>query len=384
VALKNSIGNRIEALCDAGCATFVCLQSEVPPQTHRALVMGGYEDWKQSSLKIKPSYYYHVEKSIPDKRSAYIHYGMRSDEGQMHSLNSFNVLIEELKRRIDSEEVLYIHCDRGKDRTDLLAAALLGRLYADMGVEEAVKRTNAYCETRNQETTECFPSRAQLINPWGQKEEVDILLAFRIKYVVPPPPPLRVESESNEVETSELGLLGGSSLNVDHQEMVQISDSMSPITCSKSIAEEPVMEESNGCSSSRVKTLGFREEVKIDESKDDMSLSVLTQDTEIQKDEVVDSTKSPPWSKTMRGKSRLEETKDSLSLKSGEEMSLSADGLPLEPLVLKFSQVRHSTRVLQMKNRLRSMEVRYRADSNLSLYSGNTVPISNTVGSTNI
>ena len=179
-SVKSSIRKRIKALCKrAGCTTFVCLQSEIPPQTHQALMMGGYTDWKKNaSLKMLPSYYYHVAKAAPNETPNYIHYGMR-DESEVHSLNDLKALMEELKGRINLGEVLYIHCDDGTERTKLFAAGLLGWLYSEMSVGEAVERTNEYCEMRNQGTTEFFPPRVKRSSLVGQKEEVDELLSLR-------------------------------------------------------------------------------------------------------------------------------------------------------------------------------------------------------------
>ena len=151
--IKYAISNQCK---DAGCRTFVCLQSEIPPQTHQALMMGAYTDWKKkSSLKMLPSYYYHVAKALPDETPQYIHYGMR-DESEVHSLDDLKALMDELKRRINLGEVLYIHCNDGTTRTKFLAAGLLGWLYSEMSVEEAVERTDEYCEIRNRGMTEFF------------------------------------------------------------------------------------------------------------------------------------------------------------------------------------------------------------------------------------
>jgi len=83
-----------------------------------------------------------------DEKVDYVHYGMRKRGGKgemMRSMESLKELMEELKRRVCQGEVIYLHAGEGNDeRTSLVASGLLGWLYPSMGVVEAVKRTALY------------------------------------------------------------------------------------------------------------------------------------------------------------------------------------------------------------------------------------------------
>jgi len=244
-SVKSSIRKRIKALCKrAGCTTFVCLQSEIPPQTHQALMMGGYTDWKKNaSLKMLPSYYYHVAKAVPNETPNYIHYGMR-DESEVHSLNDLKALMEELKGRINLGEVLYIHCDDGTERTKLFAAGLLGWLYSEMSVEEAVERTDEYCEMRNQRTTEFFPPRVKCTSIGNQKEDVDELLSFRrmasscSKEWGEESKEERTSKECKEEDSNEFVPFSVTSLDVESQNEEIRRGSMSLLSLTYSLTEE--------------------------------------------------------------------------------------------------------------------------------------------------
>jgi len=320
-ANKKSTRKRIRALCKkAGCGTFVCLQSEVPPQTCDALDMGGYKDWKKNtSIKRLPSYCYHVAKALPDKKPLYIHYGMRGED-QVHSLSSLNVLVEELKRHIISGEVLYIHCHGGNGRANIVAAGLLGQLYSEIGAKEALQRTQKYYETRHWEERKELPLHGNFLDTEGQEKQIEKLFELRFKPTMRPSWPMSVREESKEEESKEKD-----SDNVEFlDKIIQIKDRLTMISMHP--WSKPSREEERGGS--------------------ELSTSMETQDTVDQK--------------RVAYKSYLlscSSTKSHITLSMG--LTTHGVSLLIKPMHNEFIQPYHSYRVQQIKNKLRPIEVQY-------------------------
>ena len=297
-------------------------------------MMGAYTDWKKkSSLKMLPSYYYHVAKALPDETPQYIHYGMR-DESEVHSLDDLKALMDELKRRINLGEVLYIHCNDGTTRTKFLAAGLLGWLYSEMSVEEAVERTDEYCEIRNRGMTEFFPPRVNYSNLVGQKEEVDELLSLR------PTPTLC--SEAWEEENTEESSNGKERPN-----------GLAPPFGDTS----PDVESQN-------KEIKSRTEKLIAEELKDSSNSLRSVGTQVQKEEVLSKVQGPFCTKSLREELKVE---GSTEIKSQDEILASTgDFQEKEP----YSAEQLSSRSkLPMIEKLRNEESK--DDSSMSIKSLN-------------
>ena len=135
---------------DAGCGTFVCLQSEIPPQSEEAISFGGFQDYKETSDEL-PGYgnaaaAVKINGELAPKPS-FLHYGLK-DEAGAFSMKSLDSLVTDLKKRLEGGEVLYIHCKGGKGRTGIIAASLLMTMYPDMEVDEVLQRCQKYCELR--------------------------------------------------------------------------------------------------------------------------------------------------------------------------------------------------------------------------------------------
>lgn len=149
-------GQRVDAVVDAlrtaGVTTFVCLQSELPPQDSGAANPPGFENYHAAAVNFDgpaPSF---VHFGIPDREPA----------GDLDSLRS---LVADLAARVlKNGECLFIHCWGGKGRTGLVAACLLGLLYESLGAEEALDRVQAYAETRTKSivSPETDPQRDQV------------------------------------------------------------------------------------------------------------------------------------------------------------------------------------------------------------------------------
>ena len=137
---------------DAGCGTFVCLQSEVPPQSDDATSFGGFDDWRTAEGANETPDYGNAAASVKinDKlapKPSFLHYGLKDEAGSF-SIESLDSLVTELAKRLEGGEILYIHCKGGKGRTGIIAASLLMVVYPDMDVEEVLLRCQKYCELR--------------------------------------------------------------------------------------------------------------------------------------------------------------------------------------------------------------------------------------------
>ena len=112
-ARASSVPDRMKSLrADFGVTTFVCLQSEVPPQTADGADFGGTKDGDEAD---KLPSYASAARDVEgvDAEPQFVYYGIR-DEEEAESLEALDVLIEDLLKRINNGEVLYVHCKGGK------------------------------------------------------------------------------------------------------------------------------------------------------------------------------------------------------------------------------------------------------------------------------
>ncbi len=159
----------------AGVTTFVCLQSEVPPQTEDGTDFGGTKDGNEAD-KL-PSYAAAAREvdGVPEPK--FVYYGIR-DEEEAESVEVLHTLIDDLLKRIKDEEVLYVHCKGGTGRTGLVVASILGRVYPSISADEVLQRTHEYCIMR-------WKAEGKWVNPKvkspateGQVEQVKEYLEF--------------------------------------------------------------------------------------------------------------------------------------------------------------------------------------------------------------
>ena len=139
---------REEALID----TFVCLQSELPPQDSGAPNPSGFEPYAELAAA-----------SRPESPPHFAYFGI-DDMRPADSLEALAEACHDLKSRVDAKEVLYIHCWGGRGRTGIVAACLLGLLYEGMSADEALDRVQAYFATRapGNPSPETEPQRQQV------------------------------------------------------------------------------------------------------------------------------------------------------------------------------------------------------------------------------
>lgn len=156
--------------------TFVCLQSEVPPQSDDTVLFGGVVEGNQADSM--PSYASAAIAADSTIEPKFVHYGIKDDE-TAQSVDDLFALCSNLTTRINNGgEVLYVHCKGGTGRTGTVAACLLGKLYPQLSAEDALERTQKYVETR-------MSGQGKWVNPKikspatdGQKQQVREFFAF--------------------------------------------------------------------------------------------------------------------------------------------------------------------------------------------------------------
>ena len=83
--------------------------------------------------------------------ASFLHFGI-PDLSVAESLEGLDALVADLATRVAQGEGLYLHCWRGKGRTGLVAACLLGALYGEeMEAEKALQRVQLYHDQRGPE-----------------------------------------------------------------------------------------------------------------------------------------------------------------------------------------------------------------------------------------
>lgn len=109
---SSSVEKTIQSLCkDGGVTTFLCLQAEVPPQSHDCVDFGGTKEMTEA-VKSYAEVAHQIE-DIDSSNLKFVYYGIPDFE-PARSLQELGILIEDLVRRVKEGEILYIHCKGGK------------------------------------------------------------------------------------------------------------------------------------------------------------------------------------------------------------------------------------------------------------------------------
>lgn len=127
----------------ANITTYVCLQSEVVPQSSDTEDLGGIQIGNETDAL--PSYAGQVLQANVAAR--FVYYGMKDDE-IAPSDEGLQSLVENLSDRIRSGEILYIHCKGGSGRTGIVTACLLAALYPELAADDILERIQKYFDMR--------------------------------------------------------------------------------------------------------------------------------------------------------------------------------------------------------------------------------------------
>ena len=113
-------------------STFVCLQSELPPQD-ASWPDGGVGGQSNNAPDTQTAPFLPYREAAGSDAS-FLYFGI-PDLSVAESLERLDDLVADLAGRVGRGEGLYLHCWGGRGRTGLVAACLLGALYGDMGAE---------------------------------------------------------------------------------------------------------------------------------------------------------------------------------------------------------------------------------------------------------
>jgi len=126
---------------EANVSTFVGLQGELPPQTD--------PKWPARGVQL------HGRRCLPYARLAqqfalgrklqFLHEPL--EDLTAPGLEVLTALVGELAARVQSGEVLYVHCMGGRGRSGVVAACVLAELYG-IGAEEALQRVQFGYDSR--------------------------------------------------------------------------------------------------------------------------------------------------------------------------------------------------------------------------------------------
>jgi len=141
------VSERLAAIRGAGISTFVCLQSELPPQD-AFWPDGGVRGQSNNAPDAQTAPFVPYREAAGSDAS-FLHFGI-PDLSVAESLESLDALVADLARRVARSEGLYLHCWGGRGRTGLVAACLLGALY-NVEAEEALQRVQLYHDQRGPE-----------------------------------------------------------------------------------------------------------------------------------------------------------------------------------------------------------------------------------------
>jgi hypothetical protein len=180
-ARANDIDAYVKDLSEnANVTTYVCLQAEVVPQSEDAEDLGGIQIGNE--VDQMPSYAEAVSQANPASEPKFVYYGMKDDE-IAPSDDSLRALIENISKRIEDGEVLYIHCKGGSGRTGIVVACLLGVLYPDLSADEVLKRTQKYFELRSRGVGKWVNPKRMSPATDQQKDQVQEFIAFAAENV---------------------------------------------------------------------------------------------------------------------------------------------------------------------------------------------------------
>jgi protein-tyrosine phosphatase len=175
-AREKDVKGYIEKLVQKGkVTTYVCLQSEVIPQSEDTADMGGVQVGNE--VKKLPSYAPMAKAVNPDAK--FVYYGMRDDEAAP-SEETLTLLIEDLADRVKNKgEVVYIHCKGGSGRTGIVAGCLLGYLYPSINADDVLTRIQRSFEWRVKGVRKWVNPKSKSPATEEQKEQVKRILANR-------------------------------------------------------------------------------------------------------------------------------------------------------------------------------------------------------------
>ena len=133
----------------AKVTTYVCLQAEVGPQSTDTEDLGGIQTGNE--VDMYPSYAQAVsqvaERNQSSSKPKFVYYGMKDDE-IAPSEESLCDLVENIRKKVEDGEVIYVHCKGGSGRTGIVISCLLASLYPDLGADEVLERTQQSFELR--------------------------------------------------------------------------------------------------------------------------------------------------------------------------------------------------------------------------------------------
>lgn len=180
-AADDVVSERLADIRAAGVGTFVCLQDEIPPQD-APWPDGGVArtNFDRAPLATAPFKNYGAAAARHGPLVSFAHFGL-PDLSVAESLDALDAIVGDLHRRLVRGERLYIHCWGGRGRTGLVAACLLGALYAELDAEHALLRVQSYYELRE-------PSLKKSPETEEQRQQVRDWYSKRRSARAPPPP----------------------------------------------------------------------------------------------------------------------------------------------------------------------------------------------------
>ena len=145
---------RLARIRDSGICTFVCLQSELPPQDSPWPEGGIPKQGDRVKFATNNFTNYRADAEVPvgGSQSVYcdatfLHYGM-PDLSTAKSVEVLDEIVRDIEARLIDGDGIYLHCWGGRGRTGLVAACLLGALYTDISAEDALERVQTYYDLR--------------------------------------------------------------------------------------------------------------------------------------------------------------------------------------------------------------------------------------------
>ncbi len=162
---------QLERLISNGIRTFCCLQGELPPQDEMPIKgVKGFEPYKAPATLIAASLSDpmtseemnglrtpYLDKYLPPKRKAYQAPRRIIELEFLHSpITDLSVperdqlerLVDEISRRLEDGDSMYVHCWGGRGRAGTVGACVLGRMYG-LEAEEALERVQRAFATRD-------------------------------------------------------------------------------------------------------------------------------------------------------------------------------------------------------------------------------------------
>ena len=143
---------------DGECCTFLCAQAECTPEEGSILLDNGNGGDRKSKPKDVLQYANHVKSVVEETdevggQPQFLYYGIIGMQ-TAQSAASLSNAVHDIAKRIQSGEIMYIHCGGGVGRAGLLTACVLGVLYEHLDAEAVLAYTNAFCQVRNMEGEE--------------------------------------------------------------------------------------------------------------------------------------------------------------------------------------------------------------------------------------